>query len=311
MSVPRELIERYYASTGLAELDELMLGYRRGGVTLLYGNFKSGKTTLAAMAAVRAMAEGRRALYLDTENAVTPIRIYTLARAMRVRGLIRSDPDISGLLHLYNVTSLAEQHDVVMNEMSEKVRGLNVGVVVVDSVANFFHNRVLQAPREQVASVAREVMGKISTEISHLQTLCGRKEIPIILTTWNASKAGYALAAWQRQRLVSAMREGEAQREEILANLDTLLGTDYLTDFLGGQYLGYRVTALLRLFRLAGPRRFAYLAAHRDRPDGEGLYMQVTEAGLLPEPGARPPLGRAVREAVGRQFADLVRGEGP
>jgi|GEM_PF-1248510 RecA/RadA recombinase len=288
MEVPRELIERYYVSTGIEALDELVLGWRRGGVTLIYGNFKSGKTTLATFASVLAMAGGRHALYLDTENAMTPIRVYTLAKAMRERGLISSSPDISGLLHLYNVTSLAEQHDVVMNEISEKVKSLNVGLVVIDSVANFFHNRVLQAPREHVAAVAREVMGKISTEVSHLQSLCGRKDIPIIVTTWNASKAGYALAQWQRQRLVEEIRRGRARGETLLANLDVLLGTDYMTDFIGGQYLGYRATVLLRLFRLAGPRRFAYLAAHRDRPDGYGLYMTMTEAGLLPEPGARP-----------------------
>ncbi len=287
MEIPRELVERYYVSTGVAELDELLLGWRRGGVTMLYGNFKSGKTTLAVMAAIRAMAAKTHALYLDTENAMTPIRVFTLASAMRSRGLVDSDPDISKFLHLYNAASLADQHDIVMNEMSEKIKSLNVGLVVVDSVANFFHNRVLQAPREHVAAVAREVMGKISTEISHLQHLCGRKEIPIIITTWNASKAGYALAEWQKRRLIDSIRSGNASREEALANLDVLLGTDYLTDFVGGQFLGYRATALLRLFRLAGPRRFAYLAAHRDRPDGYGLYMTVSDAGLLPEPGAR------------------------
>ena len=288
MEIPRELVERYYASTGIEALDELILGWRRGGVSLLYGNFKSGKTTLTTFASVLAMVGGRHALYVDTENAMTPIRVYMLAKAMREKGIISSSPDISALFHLYSVSSLAEQHDVVMNEVSEKVRSMNVGIVVIDSVANFFHNRVLQAPREHVAAVAREVMGKISTEVSHLQSLCSRQEIPIIVTTWNASKAGYALAQWQKQRLVSDIKRGRASREEILANLETLLGTDYMTDFIGGQFLGYRATVLLRLFRLAGPRRFAYLAAHRDRPDGYGLYMTMTEAGLLPEPGAKP-----------------------
>jgi RecA/RadA recombinase len=284
----KALIERYYASTGIEALDELILGWRRGGVSLLYGNFKSGKTTLATFASVVAMSAGKHALYVDTENAMTPIRVYMLAKAMRDKGLISNSPDISALFHLYNVSSLAEQHDVVMNEVSEKLSSMNVGLVVIDSVANFFHSRVLQAPREYVAAVAREVMGKISTEVSHLQTICGRREIPVIVTTWNASKAGYALAQWQKQRLVSEIRKGKASREEIIANLETLLGADYMTDFIGGQFLGYRAHILLRLFRLAGPRRFAYLAAHRDRPDGYGLYMTVTEAGLLPEPGAKP-----------------------
>jgi len=288
MELPRELIERYYLSTGIEALDELIIGWRRGGVSLLYGNFKSGKTTLAIFASVLAMVGGKHALYVDTENAMTPIRVYMLAKAMKERSLISSSPDVSSLLHLYNVSSLAEQHDVVMNEVSEKIRSMNVGIVVIDSVANFFHNRVLQAPREHVAAVAREVMGKISTEISHLQTLCSKEEVPIIITTWNASKAGYALMQWQKHQLINNIRKGKASREEILANLDTLLGTDYMTDFIGGQFLGYRATILLRLFRLAGPRRFAYLAAHRDRPDGYGLYMTMTEAGLLPESAAKP-----------------------
>jgi hypothetical protein len=53
------------------------------------------------------------------------------------------------------------------------------------------------------------------------------------------------------------------------------------------KFLGYRAHFLLRLFRLPGGLRHAYLIDHRDRPAGYGLMMLMTEAGLIPAPNAK------------------------
>jgi hypothetical protein len=43
-----------------------------------------------------------------------------------------------------------------------------------------------------------------------------------------------------------------------------------------------------RIWRLQGNLRFLVVEAHRERPDNIGLYMQITEKGLQPVPGAKP-----------------------
>jgi hypothetical protein len=45
---------------------------------------------------------------------------------------------------------------------------------------------------------------------------------------------------------------------------------------------------IARIWRLQGNLRFLVVEAHRERPDNIGLYMQITEKGLQPVPGARP-----------------------
>ncbi|MEM2233856.1 MAG: AAA family ATPase [Nitrososphaerota archaeon] len=308
MMPKREVLQQYYVSTGIDLLDELVFGWPKGRIALLYGHFKSGKTTLAMMASIRTIAEGRHVLYLDAENRVTPMRFYALAEGMVKRNVV-TDFDrtrISTHLHLYTATSLAEQHEIVTEDFLEKMKEEDVGLVVIDSVAVYYHDRVLKAPREMTATEAKEVMGKISSELMQLQRPAARLGAPIIAITWSASKAGYALQQWQKRQLVSAIRAGKAEASEVYANLDVLLGT-FGSDYVGGQFLGYRAHFLLRLFRLPGELRYAYLTAHGDRPDGYGLQMVMTEAGLLPAPNAKveKPTEQYVREMLSREEEEV------
>jgi RecA/RadA recombinase len=311
-SFPKEILQQYYVSTGMDKLDELIYGWPKGRIALVYGHFKSGKTTLAMMASIRAIAEKRHVLYLDAENRATPMRFHTLAEGMVKRGLVKDFPreSISSYLHLYTATSLAEQHEIVTEDFIEKLREEDVGLVVIDSVAVFYHDRVINAPRELTASEAREVMGKISNELMRIQRGASKQGAPIIAISWSASKAGYALQMWQKKQLIESIKTGKAEISDVYANLDVLLGT-FGTDFIGGQFLGYRAHFLLRLFRLPGELRYAYLTAHGDRPDGYGLQMVMTEAGLVPAPNAKieRPTEQYIRELVAREEEEVRKDE--
>lgn len=310
--IPREVLDAYYVSTGIDLLDELIYGWPKGRIALVYGHFKSGKTTLAMMASIRAIAEGRHALYLDAENRVTPMRFYSLAEGMVRRKLVREfdRTRISTHLHLYTATSLAEQHEIVTEDFLDKLSEEDVGLIVIDSVAVYYHDRVLKAPREMTAAEAKEVMGKISSELMQLQRPAAKLGAPIIAITWSASRAGYALQQWQKRQLIDRIRSGKAEASEVYANLDALLGT-FGTDYVGGQFLGYRAHFLLRLFRLPGELRYAYLTAHGDKPDLCGLRMVMTEAGLLPAPGARveKPTEQYLRELEASEEEEVAREE--
>jgi hypothetical protein len=279
---------------------------------LVYGHFKSGKTTLAMMASIRTIAEKRHVLYLDAENRTAATRFYTLAEGMVKRGLVKDFPreSISTYLHLYTATSLAEQHEIVTEEFVEKFKEEDVGLVVIDSVAVYYHARVVNAPREYAATEAKEVMGKISSELMTIQRHAVKHGAPIIVISWSASKAGYALQKWQKKQLLEGIKAGKAEISDVYANLDVLLGT-FGMDFIGGQYLGYRAQFLLRLFRLPGELRYAYLTAHGDRPDGYGLQMVMTEAGLVPAPNAKieRPTEQYIRELVAKEEEEVRKDE--
>jgi RecA/RadA recombinase len=311
-SIPREILQQYYVSTGMEKLDELIYGWPKGRIAMIYGHFKSGKTTLAMMASIRTIAEKRHVLYLDAENRVTPTRFYALAEGMAKKRLVREFPreSISTYLHLYTATSLAEQHEIATEDFIEKLREEDVGLVVIDSVAVYYHDRVLNAPREFTATEAREVMGKISNELMRIQREASKQGAPIIVISWSASKAGYALQKWQKRQLIEGIKTGKAEISDIYANLDVLLGT-FGTDFIGGQFLGYRAHFLLRLFRLPGELRYAYLTAHGDRPDGYGLQMIMTEAGLVPAPNAKieRPTEQYIRELVAKEEEEVRKDE--
>jgi KaiC/GvpD/RAD55 family RecA-like ATPase len=311
-SIPKEILQQYYVSTGIDLLDELIYGWPKGRLALVYGHFKSGKTTLAMMASIRTIAEKRHVLYLDAENRTTQMRFYTLAEGMVKRGLVKDFPRerISTYLHLYTATSLAEQHEIATEDFIEKLREEDVGLVVIDSVAVYYHDRVINAPRELTASEAREVMGKISNELMRIQREASKRGAPIIVISWSASKAGYALQKWQKKQLIEGIRAGKAEMSDIYANLDVLLGT-FGTDFIGGQFLGYRAHFLLRLFRLPGELRYAYLTAHGDRPDGYGLQMVMTEAGLVPAPNAKieRPTEQYIRELAAKEEEEVGKDE--
>ena len=311
-SIPREILQQYYVSTGMDKLDELIYGWPKGRLALLYGHFKSGKTTLAMMASIRTIAEKRHVLYLDAENRTAATRFYTLAEGMVKKGLVRDFPreSISTYLHLYTATSLAEQHEIVTEEFVEKFKEEDVGLVVIDSVAVYYHARVVNAPREYAATEAKEVMGKISSELMTIQRYAVKHGAPIIVISWSASKAGYALQKWQKRQLIEGIRTGKAEISDVYANLDVLLGT-FGMDFIGGQYLGYRAHFLLRLFRLPGELRYAYLSAHGDKPDGYGLQMVMTEAGLVPAPNAKieRPTEQYIRELVAKEEEEVRKDE--
>lgn len=308
MSLPKELLSRYYMSTRTA-LDELIYGWPKGRMALVFGHFKSGKTTLAMMASIIAMEEGKKALYLDAENRVTPIRFHQLASAMAEAKLIERVPNIPKQLFLWTANSLKEQHDLVMNDMVEKIEEGDVGVAVIDSIAIHYHSQVMNAPREMMASVAREIQGRLETEIHNLQKAAAKSGTCVIVTSWSASQAKASLQEWQRKQVERGLTSGELSVPDLYRYLDVLIGS-YGFDFVGGQYLGYRAHFLLRIFRVGADLRHAYLVAHGDRPDGYGMYMVMRDHGLVPVEGAKvEKVSEVALKGLIRKEEEIVREE--
>ena len=72
-------------TSGSVALDGLLEGgYRAGSIVEVFGSGGSGKSQLAAQAALLVAAEGGSAVFIDTEGAFRPERVLEMARARRI-----------------------------------------------------------------------------------------------------------------------------------------------------------------------------------------------------------------------------------
>lgn len=283
MTAPEQMVRRFYRTTGVQGLDELIYGWPRRGLALVYGSQKAGKTTLALQAAVQVAAEEEgQVLLLDTESGgIGELRLYGLASAMGVKeDLI---PRLISRINIYKANELSEQHKMILETFDEVRRRSEVSLFVVDSIAWHYHQRVMNAPAEHVGSVARELMGKLELQTKTLLNYARDSGATVIFTSWSASKAKKAFEDHQKRVLEKEARKGYVD----VRDLDIVLGT-YGEDYIGGRFVGYMAKVIARIWRLQGNLRFFVVEAHRERPDNMGLYMQISEKGLHPVPGAKP-----------------------
>jgi RecA/RadA recombinase len=277
------LIRRYYRTTGVPVLDDMIYGWPRKGLALIYGSQKAGKTTLAMQAAVHTVLdEGRQVLYLDTESGgASELRLYTLASAL---GVSEADiPSVVSRITIFKAYDLGDQHRIITEDWGEITQTGEVGMFAVDSVAWHYHQRVMNTPSEMVGAVARELLGRLEMEIKTLLKYAEKTGASIIYTSWSASKAKKAFEEHQRRELEKAARKGFVDTRD----LDVVLGT-YGEDYIGGRFIGYMAKVIARIWRLQGDLRFFVVEAHREKRDNIGIYMRVSEKGLHPVDGAKP-----------------------
>ncbi|MEM1988183.1 MAG: AAA family ATPase [Candidatus Caldarchaeum sp.] len=292
------MIKRSYRSTGVNELDSIIYGWPRRGLALIYGSQKAGKTSLAMQAALQVAAtEESHVLYLDTESGgASELRLYAMAAAM---GFNEADiPRIVSMVHIYKANEISEQHRIITDDWDMFRKTNDVQLYVVDSIAWLYHQRVMNAPSEHVGSVAREVMGKLEMQTKTLLGYAAGPGASIIYTSWSASKAKKAFEEHQRREMARTAKKGVVDVRDI----DIVLGT-YGEDYIGGRFVGYMSKVIARIWRLQGDLRFFVVEAHREKPDGIGIYMRIGAAGLQPMPNSQPV--RVEQEMIQR----LVREE--
>lgn len=124
-------------TTGSNALNQLVGGgFETGAITECFGEFGSGKTQIAHMLAVNAqlISDDAVTVYIDTENTFRPERIKQFAKGA---GL---DPE-KVLKNIQVARAYNSDHQMLLVEKIEdliKKKGLNVKVVVVDSLTAHF-----------------------------------------------------------------------------------------------------------------------------------------------------------------------------
>lgn len=299
------IVRRYYRSTGVQALDEIVFGWPRRGLALIYGSQKAGKTTLTLQAALETVrSEERYVLYMDTESGgIGELRLASLAEAM---GMPQAEiPRTLQHIVVHQASELSEQHKIIMDEWDVFRKTRHVGLFIVDSIAWHYHQRVMNAPSEHVGSVARELLGKLEMETKTLLNYARDSGASVLFTSWSASKAKRAFEEHQRRELQKAARKGIVDTRD----LDVVLGT-YGEDYIGGRFVGYMAKVIARIWRLQGDLRFFMVEAHRERPDNIGIYLRITERGLQPVEGAKPVRVEAeMARRLVQEEGEVVAGE--
>lgn len=266
-----------YLSTGNKLLDELLGGGFLAGVTnTIYGDPGSGKTTIIMSAIINALKDSddnARALIIDTEAGWSQARIASMAEAHGI--------DVNEALkkiRVYKVTKLAEQHEVVMKIFEEDIKTNNWRPILfaVDSIASIYHSQLLNTQTALLASVARMLQGKLSTEIGHLLDTADVYEVPAIIVSWSRSPAADSFQKRKRVEALKAIQSGDPEFD-----LEAGLGA-WEYPIVGGRHLIYysKVLLHLRTLEITSGEKLAVLEKSIEQPSNRCVRFQIGQKGI-------------------------------
>lgn len=152
-------------SSGSDALDILLEGgYEKGIITTLYGPASSGKTCSCMLAAINAVKEGRKVIFIDTEGGFSVERFRQIT------------PDYEEILK--NILFLKPMNFIQQKEVFEKLKNIineKIGLVVVDTISMLC--RLELASAENGYNVNNELV----QQISFLSEIARDKNIPVLL----------------------------------------------------------------------------------------------------------------------------------
>lgn len=164
--------------TGVAAVDRLLGGgLETDCATEIYGEGGCGKTLFCLDVAARVAREGRYVLYVDTEG-VSLERLRAVAGADADRVLAR--------FLLSSPKDLEQQHKAVATACALARDGRrNVGLLVVDSITNFYRLS-LSSPDEETAREA------LALQIADVVATTRERPLAALLTNqvWRSPKEG-------------------------------------------------------------------------------------------------------------------------
>lgn len=212
-------------------------GIPMGQVTLVYGESKTGKTTLAIQCSVSCARRGPKALFIDADHTFFPSRLSQIAP---------HDLDkVSQNILIFRLESFVEQSTLIERLDSYTTRG--VGMVVIDTLTSLYRaglgaegepfrlNRELNRQLAYLTQTAktREVAVLITSQVHTIpegEGSSGRVE-PVatrILRYW--AENVLRLGVTQRPRLREARVERVSGRDAEEASLYFILDENGISD---------------------------------------------------------------------------------
>lgn len=155
-------------STGCSSLDKLLGGGLPGdGVSLVYGEAETGKSSLAIQCAVDCARAGLKAIFIDSNGAFSSRRLSQIA--------YHDCEKISPLIILIRPTTFQEQvHalDHLENYITEKV-----GLLVVDTITSLY--RVELGGPKKTFALNRE----LNRQIAYLSEIATSRMVATLITS--------------------------------------------------------------------------------------------------------------------------------
>ena len=153
--------------SGSKILDRMMEGgYEKDIITTIFGPAGSGKTVLCMLCAINAVRNGKKVIYIDTENNFSVERLKQICK-------FDYNKVLSNMVFL-KPTSFGEQKNAF--EKLKEIVNNSIGLIAVDTISMLY--RIEMGKNEDVYSVNKE----LGIQISYLSEITRKKNIPILLT---------------------------------------------------------------------------------------------------------------------------------
>jgi DNA repair protein RadB len=156
-------------STGCVSLDKLLGGgLSKGGVSLVYGEAETGKTSFAIQCAVNCARTDSRTVFIDADGTFSSRRLLQIA--------YRDIEKLSPLIILFRPTTFQEQTNVI--DHLEKYLTRKDGLVIVDTITSLYRVE-LGGPPEKTFKLNR----KLNTQLAYLAQIAKTQKVAVLITS--------------------------------------------------------------------------------------------------------------------------------
>jgi DNA repair protein RadB len=155
--------------TGCQAIDEIIDGgLRVGGVSLVFGEAGTGKTTLAMQCAVNCARQNFKTLYIDSDGSFSVRRLSQIASGCFEK--------VAQLIILMKPNNFSEQ-TLVIDRLADYVTK-SFRLIVIDTIASLYSAEVAEAPRETF-----ELNRELNRQLACLAQIAKIREVAVLITS--------------------------------------------------------------------------------------------------------------------------------
>jgi len=159
---------KHTISTGCSSLDKLLNGgFPINGISLLYGEAETGKTSLAIQCAVNSARKGYKTIFIDSDGVFSIQRLTQIAH--------HDFEEISPLINLIRPTTFQKQ-TFTIDHLDEYITK-RVGLIVVDTIT--FLYRIKLGTPEETFTLNRE----LNRQVACLAQIAKTRKVAILITS--------------------------------------------------------------------------------------------------------------------------------
>lgn len=236
--------------TGSIEFDKwLQGGYESDVITTFYGPAGSGKSNFCVMAAAVQATLGKKVIYIDTEGGFSITRLNQIVSRDASQNIIKN-------IFLLKATNFFEQCKAFDSLLKLVNQNVNIGLIVVDSIAMLYRLELGQAVQENKSERIKIINRALLKQLHILTEIARKKSIPILVT----NQVYY----------------------EFLSKEDFEAGKEKRVVMVAGDILRYWSKCIIELQNLGQNKRRAILKKHRSLPEKEFIF-KITQKGIEKE----------------------------